>query len=141
MLLANRGINTLFDDMWNDPFFTRSYERSSSQVMRTDIHEKDGNYVVEMELPGYAKEDIKADLKDGYLTITAHKNETKEEKDAKGNCIHKERYTGTCNRSFYVGEELTQEDIKAAFTDGVLKLHFPKEVKKQEEQPKLITIE
>ena len=103
MLLANRGINTLFDDMWNDPFFTRSYERSSSQVMRTDIHEKDGNYVVEMELPGYAKEDIKADLKDGYLTITAHKNETKEEKDAKGNCIHKERYTGTCNRSFYVG--------------------------------------
>ncbi|MCB6416555.1 Hsp20/alpha crystallin family protein [Dorea acetigenes] len=141
MLLANRGINTLFDDMWNDPFFTRSYERSSSQVMRTDIHEKDGNYVVEMELPGYAKEDIKADLKDGYLTITAHKNETKEEKDAKGNCIHKERYTGTCNRSFYVGEELTQEDIKAAFTDGVLKLQFPKEVKKQEEQPKLITIE
>ena len=94
-----------------------------------------------MELPGYAKEDIKADLKDGYLTITAHKNETKEEKDAKGNCIHKERYTGTCNRSFYVGEELTQEDIKAAFTDGVLKLQFPKEVKKQEEQPKLITIE
>ena len=141
MLLANRGINTLFDDMWNDPFFTRSYERSSSQVMRTDIHEKDGNYVVEMELPGYAKEDIKADLKDGYLTITAHKNETKEEKDAKGNCINKERYTGTCNRSFYVGEELTQEDIKAAFTDGVLKLQFPKEVKKQEEQPKLITIE
>ena len=141
MLLANRGINTLFDDMWNDPFFTRSYERSSSQVMRTDIHEKDGNYVVEMELPGYAKEDIKADLKDGYLTITAHKNETKEEKDAKGNCIHKERYTGTCNRRFYVGEELTQEDIKAAFTDGVLKLQFPKEVKKQEEQPKLITIE
>ena len=141
MLLANRGINTLFDDMWNDPFFTRSYERSSSQVMRTDIHEKDGNYVVEMELPGYAKEDIKADLKDGYLTITAHKNETKEEKDAKGNCIHKERYTGTCNRSFYVGEELTQEDIKAAFTDCVLKLQFPKEVKKQEEQPKLITIE
>ena len=141
MLLANRGLNTLFDDMWNDPFFTRSYERSSSQVMRTDIHEKDGNYVVEMELPGYAKEDIKADLKDGYLTITAHKNETKEEKDAKGNCIHKERYTGTCNRSFYVGEELTQEDIKAAFTDGVLKLQFPKEVKKQEEQPKLITIE
>ena len=141
MLLANRGINTLFDDMWNDPFFTRSYERSSSQVMRTDIHEKDGNYVVEMELPGYAKEDIKADLKDGYLTITAHKNETKEEKDAKGNCIHKERYTGTCNRSFYVGDEMKQEDIKAKFTDGVLKLQFPKEVKKQEEQPKLITIE
>ena len=102
---------------------------------------KDGNYLVEMELPGYAKEDIKADLKDGYLTITAHKNETKEEKDARGKCIHKERYTGTCNRRFYVGEDVTQEDIKAAFKDGVLTLQIPQEVQKQEEQPKLITIE
>ena len=107
MLLANRGFNSLFDYMFNDPFFTRSYDGTSSQVMRTDIHEKDGNYLVEMELPGYAKEDIKADLKDGYLTITAHKNETKEEKDARGKCIHKESYTGTCNRRFYVGEDVT----------------------------------
>ena len=141
MLLANRGFSSLFDDMFNDPFFTRSYDGTSSQVMRTDIHEKDGNYLVEMELPGYAKEDIKADLKDGYLTITAHKNETKAEKDARGNCIHKERYTGTCNRRFYVGEDVTQEDIKAAFKDGVLTLQIPQEVQKQEEQPKLITIE
>lgn len=141
MLLANRGFNSLFDDMFNDPFFTRSYDRPSAQMMKTDIHEKDGNYLVEMELPGYAKEDIKADLKDGYLTITAHKNETKEEKDAHGKCIHKERYTGTCNRRFYVGDEVTQEDIKAAFKDGVLKLQIPKEVEKEEAQPKLITIE
>ena len=97
--------------------------------------------MIEIELPGYAKEEIKADLKDGYLTITAHKNETKEEKEARGKCIHKERYTGTCNRSFYVGEDITQEDIKAAFKDGVLRLQLPKEVEKQEEQPKLITIE
>ena len=109
--------------------------------MKTDIHDKDGSYIIEMELPGYAKEDIKADLKDGYLTITANKSESKEEKDAKGNCIHKERYTGTCNRSFYVGDALTQEDIKAAFKDGILRLQFPKEIQKQEEQPKLITIE
>ena len=109
MLLANRGFNSLFDDMFDDPFFTRSYSGTSSQVMKTDIHEKDNNYMVEMELPGYAKEDIKADLKDGYLTITAHKNETKEEKDARGKCIHKERYTGTCNRSFYVGPLLRTE--------------------------------
>ena len=140
MLLTNRGFN-LIDDMFNDPFFTTSYDRTSTQIMKTDIHEKDGNYMIAMELPGYAKEDIKADLKDGYLTITAHKNETKEEKDAKGKCIHKERYTGTCNRSFYVGEEISQEDIKAAFKDGVLHLTFPKEVQRQEEQPKLITIE
>ena len=140
MLLTNRGFN-LIDDMFNDPFFTTSYDRTSTQIMKTDIHEKDGNYMIAMELPGYAKEDIKADLKDGYLTITAHKNETKEEKDAKGKCIHKERYTGTCNRSFYVGDEISQEDIKAAFKDGVLHLIFPKEVQRQEEQPKLITIE
>ena len=140
MLLTNRGFN-LIDDMFNDPFFTTSYDRTSTQIMKTDIHEKDGNYMIAMELPGYAKEDIKADLKDGYLTITAHKNETKEEKDAKGKCIHKERYTGTCNRSFYVVDEISQEDIKAAFKDGVLHLTFPKEVQRQEEQPKLITIE
>lgn len=140
MLLANRNYN-LFDEMFRDPFFSRPFENASSQIMKTDVHEKDGNYVIEMELPGYAKEDIKADLKDGYLTITATKNETKEEKDAKGNCVRKERYTGSCNRSFYVGDQVTQEDIKAAFKDGVLALQVPKDVPKSIEQPKLITIE
>ena len=127
--------------MFRDPFFSRPFENASSQIMKTDIHEKDGNYLIEMELPGYAKEDIKADLKDGYLTISAVRNETKEEKDAKGNCVRKERYTGSCNRSFYVGEQVSQEDIKAAFTDGILKLQVPKDVPKAIEQPKLITIE
>ncbi len=140
MLLANRNYN-LFDEMFKDPFFTRPFENSSTQIMRTDIHDKDGNYIIEMELPGYAKEDIKADLKDGYLTITASKNETKEEKDAKGNCIRKERYTGTCNRSFYVGEQVTQHDIHAAFKDGILSLQVPKDMPKVEDAPKLITIE
>lgn len=140
MLLANRNYN-LFDEMFKDPFFTRSFENSSTQIMKTDIHDKDGNYIIEMELPGYAKEEIKADLKDGYLTITASKNETKEEKDAKGNCIRKERYTGTCNRSFYVGEQVTQDDIHAAFKDGVLSLQVPKDMPKIEDAPKLITIE
>ena len=140
MLLANRNYN-LFDDLFRDPFFSRPFENASSQIMKTDIHEKDGNYVIDMELPGYCKEDIKADLKDGYMTITATKNETKEEKDARGNCIRKERYTGSCNRSFYVGDQVTQEDIKAAFKDGVLALKVPKDVPKAVEQPKLITIE
>lgn len=140
MLLANRNYN-LFDEMFKDPFFTRSFGNSSTQIMKTDIHDKDGNYMIEMELPGYAKEDIKADLKDGYLTITASRNETKEEKDAKGNCIRKERYTGTCNRSFYVGEQITQDDIHAAFKDGVLSLQVPKDMPKVEDAPKLITIE
>ena len=140
MLLANRNYD-LFDEMFKDPFFTRSYNNSSTQIMKTDIHDKDGNYVIEMELPGYAKEDIKADLKDGYLTISASKSETKEEKDAKGNCLRKESYTGSCNRSFYVGEQVTQNDIKAAFKDGVLTLQVPKDMPKVEEQPQLITIE
>ena len=140
MLLANRNYN-LFDEMFKDPFFTRPFENSSTQIMKTDIHDKDGNYMIEMELPGYAKEDIRADLKDGYLTITASKNETKEEKDAKGNCIRKERYTGTCNRSFYVGEQVTQDDIHAAFKDGILSLQVPKDIPKVEDSPKLITIE
>ena len=98
-------------------------------------------YVQRSVFQPFLRPHIKADLKDGYLTISAHKNMTKEEKDAKGNCVHKERYTGTCNRSFYVGDALTQDDIKAAFKDGVLHLAFPKEVQKQEEQPRLITIE
>lgn len=140
MLLANRNYN-LFDEMFKDPFFTRTFDNSSTQIMKTDIHDKDGNYLIEMELPGYAKEDIKADLKDGYLTITASKNETKEEKDAKGNCIRKERYTGTCNRSFYVGEQVTQDDIHAAFKNGILSLQVPKDMPKIEDTPKLITIE
>ena len=138
MLLSSRNF---IDNFFNDPFFERPFENASSQIMKTDIHENNADYLVEMELPGYTKEDIKADLKDGYLTISAHKDMTKEEKDAKGNCIHKERYTGTCNRSFYVGDALTQDDIRAAFKDGVLHLTFPKEIQKQEEQPRLITIE
>lgn len=139
MLLSNRN---LINNFFNDPFFERPFENTASQIMKTDIHENDANYLVEMELPGYKKEDIKADLKDGYLTITASKNETKEEHDSKGKCIRKERYTGSCNRSFYVGKELTQEDIKAAFSDGILRLNIPKEVPKAiEEQPRYIAIE
>ncbi len=139
MLLSNRNfINSFF----NDPFFERPFENASSQIMKADIHENETGYLVEMELPGYKKEDIKADLKDGYLTITATKDETKEAHDQKGKCIRKERYTGSCNRSFYVGKELTQEDIKAAFSDGILKLTIPKEAPKAiEEQPKYIAIE
>ena len=129
MLLANRNYD-LFDEMFKDPFFTRPFENASSQIMKTDIHEQDGNYLIEMELPGFAREDI-----------TAEKNQTNEEKDAKGNCIRKERYTGSCNRSFYVGEQVAQEDIKAAFKDGILRLQVPKDTPKAIEEPRLITIE
>lgn len=139
MLLSNRNF---FNSFFNDPFFERPFENAASQIMKTDIHENDADYLVEMELPGYKKEEIKADLKDGYLTITAVRNESKEEHDSKGKCIRKERYTGSCNRSFFVGKDLTQEDIKASFSDGILHLHIPKEAPKAiEEQPKYIAIE
>lgn len=125
MLLARR--NNLFDEMFRDPFFTHPFEETSAQIMKTDVHEKDGNYTIEMDLPGYAKEDISADLKDGYLCISAVRDESKEEKDDRGNCIRRERYTGSCNRSFYVGNSVTKENIKASFKDGVLSLVVPKE--------------
>ncbi len=139
MLLANR--NNFFDEMFQDPFFTRPFENTSAQIMKTDIHEKDGNYMVEMELPGYAKEDISADLKDGYLCISAVKDQTNEEKDQKGNCIRRERYTGNCTRKFYVGKEVTKEDIKAAFSDGILKLLIPKKAPQNIETQTRIAIE
>jgi HSP20 family protein len=139
MLLANRSF---FNDFFKDPFFERPFDNALTQVMKTDIHETDGNYLMEIELPGYKKEDIKADLKDGYLTITAEKEENQEQKDEKGNCIRKERYTGSCNRRFYVGNQLRQEDIKASFTDGILRLSIPANTPEAiEEKPKYILIE
>ena len=93
--------DNMFDDMFRDPFFTNS---NNTKLMKTDIQEKDNNYILDMDLPGYEKEDIKAQLKDGYLTITAQKNTSNDDKDEKGNYIRRERYCGKCSRSFYVGD-------------------------------------
>ncbi len=132
----------LFDSFFNDPFFSSPVDRSASTLMRTDIKDDGANYQLEMELPGFKKEDIRAQLKDGYLTISADHNDTKEEKDADGKLIRQERYSGSCKRSFYVGEHLNQENIQAAFENGMLKLKFPKEMPKAvEEAPKYIQIE
>ena len=131
--------DNMFDDMFRDPFFTNS--GSTTKLMKTDIQEKDNNYILDMDLPGYDKSDIKAQLKDGYLTITAQKNRSKEDKNEKGNYIRRERYCGKCSRSFYVGENLKEEDIKASFSNGILELTFPKKVEKKEEKIKYITID
>ncbi|PXV91579.1 heat shock protein Hsp20 [Lachnotalea glycerini] len=140
MLLANR-VNNLFDEMFNDPFFSSPTWFDHSQMMKTDVQEKDGNYLIDMELPGYAKEDIQAELKDGYLTVTANHNETKDEKDEEGNYVRRERYSGSCKRSFYVGNQVKQEDIQAAFKDGILRLAVPKEITGIEEKTNYIAIE
>ena len=130
--------DNMFDDMFRDPFFTSS---NTTKLMKTDIQEKGDKYILDMDLPGYDKEDIKAQLKDGYLTITAQKNTSNEDKDEKGNYIRRERYCGKCSRSFYVGDSIKEEDIKANFNNGILELTFPKEVEQKAEEMKYITID
>ena len=126
----------MFDDLFHDPF-----NYSSVDAMRTDIVEKDGQYLMDMELPGYKKEDIQMELKDGYLIINATKNIDNEEKDDEGHVIRRERYSGSCSRNFYVGEGIKEEDIKASFDNGELKISIPKDTVKQVEEKKYISIE
>lgn len=137
----NLGVSlfdNMFDEFFRDPFFTRN---NSVKFMKTDIQEKDNSYVLDMDLPGYEKGDIKAQLKDGYLTITAEKNSFDDKKDEEGNYIRRERYFGKCSRSFYVGENIKEEDINANFNNGILQLTFPKEVTQEKEDTKYITID
>lgn len=130
---------SLFDDAFNT-FFDDSFHQN--KIMKTDVLEKDGSYILNMELPGFKKEDIKMSLKDGYLTISAQRDDQKEEKDDKGNIVRQERYRGSCKRSFYVGTGLKEEDIKAKFEDGELKVTVPQEeARRIENETKYISIE
>lgn len=135
--------DSLFDEFFNDSFFAPARTaRGTTRQMSTDVRETEDAYLIEMELPGFAKEDVKADLKNGYLTIAATHAENKDEKDEAGKYLRKERYSGSMSRSFYVGEAVTQEDIKAKFADGILTVKVPKMEKKPEvEQKKYISIE
>ena len=128
--------NNIFDDLFNTPFFTRS----EANMMKTDIKEHDGGYELTVDLPGVKKDDIKAELNDGYLTITAENNSSKDEKDEKGKYICRERYSGSYSRSFYVGYAVTEEDIKAKFENGTLTLDIPKKEALPEKQNKYIAI-
>ncbi len=119
----------LLDEMFRDPFFTGE----ESRIMRTDIKEKNDKYLIDIDLPGYQKEDIKIEIEDGYLNIHATTNSNKEEKED-GRFVRKERYVGECSRSFYVGEDIKQEDVKASFRNGTLELEIPKK-EKQEKLP------
>jgi HSP20 family molecular chaperone IbpA len=115
---------------------------NTNGLMQTDVEEKDNGYEITMNLPGFKKEDVKGEIKDGYLTVTASTNTSNDEKDKDGKFIRRERYSGTCSRSFYVGEDVTENDIKAKFTDGVLKIAVPKkEAKPAVEESKYIAIE
>ena len=132
---------TMFDDMIDEWFGEPRFTRRTAAAMRCDIREKDGSYLLDIELPGYRKEDIHIDLEDGYLTVSAARNTSSEEKDKQGNILRQERISGSCSRSFYVGEELTAEDIKAKYDNGELKIVLPKKDQKEIEAKKNIMIE
>ncbi len=131
----------MFDDFFDDVFDEPLLHRNAITAMRCDIHEKDGSYLLDIELPGCSKEDIKMDLEDGYLTVSAIRNTNKEEKDDQGNVIRQERVQGSCSRSFYVGEAVTPEDIKAHYENGELKIVLPKKDAPAVENEKTIMIE
>ena len=140
----------LFDDFFSDPFGMMVsqgrdplYGKHAKNLMKTDIKETEGGYELEMDLPGFTKDEIKVSLENGYMTISAAKGLDKDEQDKKsGRYIRKERYAGSCERSFYVGEDITEEDIKGEFKHGILKLFVPKkEAKPAVEEKKHIAIE
>ena len=109
--------------------------------MKTDLKEHDDGYELSVDLPGFKKDQIDLQLQNGYLTITTSKALEEEDKDKKGKIVHQERYTGSMSRSFYVGESVTEEDVKAKFENGVLTLNFPKEKPAELPERKLIQIE
>ena len=144
MLMPSIFGEDMFDDFMRDfPFFDENagnkiekklYGRHAKNMMKTDIKEQEDGYELEMDLPGFTKDEITAELKDGYLTISASKGLDKDEQEKEtGKYIRRERYAGACQRSFYVGEDVTEQDIKAEFKHGILKLFVPK----KEAQPKV----
>ena len=141
MLMPSIFGENLLDDFFGFPF-DGDYNQNAACLMTTDVKDTDHGYEVTMNMPGVKKEDVKAELKDGYLTVSAVSNKQTDEKNSEGKYLRRERYSGSCSRSFYVGEGVKQEDIKAKFEDGTLKLEIPKEeAKPAVEQKKYISIE
>ena len=132
---------TMFDDMIDDWFGEPRFTRRTAAAMRCDIREKDGSYLLDIELPGYRKEDIHIDLEDGYLTVSPARNTSSEEKDKQGNILRQEGISGRCSPRFYVGVVLTNVDIKAKYDNGELKIVLPKKDQKEIEAKKNIMIE
>ena len=148
MLMPSIFRENLFDDWFDFPDFRdldrperKLYGRHADRLMKTDVHEHEDHYEVDIDLPGFAKDELTIELKDGCLTVSAAKGLDKDENDRKGKLIRQERYTGARQRSFYVGEELTEEDVKASFKHGVLSLSIPKKEAKAVPEKKTIMIE
>ncbi|MCM1213598.1 MAG: Hsp20/alpha crystallin family protein [Lachnospiraceae bacterium] len=143
MLMPSIFGESLLDDFFGDRNGSARnnmrYPAPSNSIMKTDIKESENDYEINIDLPGYKKEDVQAELKDGYLVITA-KNESSVEDTGSKEYIRRERFFGTCSRSFYVGKEVQQEDISARFENGVLIMNVPKHVEKPVEEKKYISI-
>ena len=136
MMIPRRNNFDLWEELFKDPFFDET-----SKVMRTDIKESKHNYNIMIDLPGYDKEDIKVDVENGYLNVTASTSSKNDEKED-GKFVRRERYFGECSRSFYVGDEIQSEDVKASFKNGTLTLEIPKkEERKEIPEKKYIDIE
>ena len=137
----------LFDDFFSDPFdmvMPRSlnalYGKHGKNLMKTDVRETEDSYELDIDLPGFKKEDVSVELKNGYLTIQAAKSLDKDEQK-NGKYIRQERYAGSMSRSFYVGEHVEPEDIRAKFENGILQISLPKAAKKQLPKSNVIAIE
>lgn len=139
----------LFDEFFDDDFPMipmRSirnplYGKNAKNLMKTDVRETDDTYELDVDLPGFKKDEVQLDLKDGYLTISAAKGLDKDQEDKKGKYIRQERYAGACSRSFCVGEGIEPRDVSAKFEDGILRVSLPKQVKKELPRNSTIAIE
>ena len=149
MMMPSIFGENLFDEWMNFPFErdffgerNPLYGKHAKNMMKTDVRENENTYELDVDLPGFKKEDVKIQLKNGYLNIQATREEKKDEKDDKGKYVRRERYTGTCNRSFYVGSSIKHEDIHAKYENGILHVTFPKEeTKKEAEEKKFVSID
>ena len=149
MLMPSIFAENLFDEFFDDFPMPRQfrnidrqlYGKNAAREMKTDVHEHEDHYEVDIDLPGFKKDEITLSLEKGYLTVNAAKGLDKDETDKKGRMIRQERYAGSMQRSFYVGEALTEEDITARFENGVLSLNVPKCEAKKLPEKKVIMIE
>ncbi|MGI6736820.1 MAG: Hsp20/alpha crystallin family protein [Anaerovoracaceae bacterium] len=140
MLMPRLWNDNFFDDWMND-FPTKYFGKTDANLMKTDVKDTGDGYDVEIDLPGFNKDDIHAELEDGYLTVTASRDANEDQKDDNGKYVRRERYVGKCSRSYYVGEGITENDIQAKFENGILTMHIPKKDQKQVENKKFIAIE
>ena len=149
MLMPSIFAENLFDEFFEDfpmprefrNIDRRLYGKNAAREMKTDVHEQEDHYEVDIDLPGFKKDEITLTLENGYLTVNAAKGVDKDETDKRGKLIRQERYAGALQRSFYVGDALTEQDIAAKFENGVLSLSVPKQEARKLPEKKVIMIE